>query len=377
MNPFKAFFHKGDVLLLALCILAGSGGLALIYTATRYNPNLHSCFLKQAVFLSMGVLLYLPVSCVDVEALVKRWWWAILLLGLAAIALLKPFGVDDDTGNRSWVYFPGLPVGFQPGEIAKLAYIPVMGYALTQRHSFVKAICLTVLVAGPLAYLSGDFGMVLVYLLLFIIMVWAGGLSKWWFIGLGTLGAALLSTLWFLVLPQTSLWNDYRVLRLRVVFDHSLSPTGVGWHQSRSLIAIGSGGTTGMGFLQGTQTQSLQSSSLPARHTDFIFSVCGEELGIVGCGLLLIMLLAVILRCLWTARRAKSLLSAYIAVGIGGMLMVQTLLNVGMCLYVTPVIGLTLPFFSYGGSSTLTLFLAMGMISSIKIHSLPGRRKDR
>ena len=151
----------------------------------------------------------------------------------------------------------------------------------------------------------------------------------------------------------------------------------MGWQQSRSLLAIGSGQLTGMGYLNGKQTQSLLSTSLPARHTDFIFAVCGEEFGLVGCCVLLGLLLAIILRCVWVSRRAKSHMSAYIAMGFAGMLMVQTVLNVGMCLYVTPVIGLTLPFISYGGSSTLTLFVAMGIVSGIKMRPLPSWLKDR
>ena len=132
-----------------------------------------------------------------------------------------------------------------------------------------------------------------------------------------------------------------------------------------------------MGFLHGKQTQSAASTNLPARHTDFIFAVCGEEFGLIGCCVVLLLLLAIIVRCVWVSRRAKSHMSAYIAIGFAGMLMVQTILNVGMCLYVMPVIGLTLPFISYGGSSTLTLFIAMGVVSSIKMRPLPSWLKDR
>lgn len=377
MKPLKTFLQKGDVLLLILCLLAGSMGLVLVYSATRYNPNLHSDFWKQAAFLVLGIAVYIAVTFVDLEFLLDKWWWVILLLGVGVILLLAPFGVDDDTGNRSWVYFPGLPMGFQPGELAKLSYIALMGWLIHREQplnrplSILKLVALTLLMAGSLAYLSGDFGMVLVYLLLLVIMAWVGGLSKWWFVAGGLAGGGAFAALWLFCLPHTALWTDYRVMRLRVVFDHSLAPTGVGWHQSRSVLTIGSGQLTGMGYLQGRQTQSPLSTNLPARHTDFIFSVCGEEFGLVGCVLLLLVLLSIILRCLWVSRRAKSPLSAYIAIGISGMLMVQTVLNVGMCLYVTPVIGLTLPFISYGGSSTLTLFAAMGMVSGIKMRELP------
>ena len=248
---------------------------------------------------------------------------------------------------------------------------------VSRLSAILKYLFLTCLYAGLLAVLSGDFGMVLVYLFLFVIMAWVGGVNKWWFIGVGVPMVAGVVFLWNFILPRTGLWNDYRILRFRVVLDHDLDPLGVGWHQTRSLIAIGSGQLTGMGYLQGKQTQSPLSTNLPARHTDFIFAVCGEEFGLIGCCLLLALLLAIILRCVWVSRQAKSHMSAYIAMGFAGMLMVQTILNVGMNLYVTPVVGLTLPFISYGGSSTLTLFIAMGIVSGIKMRPLPSWLRDR
>ena len=374
MHPSRSlrdFFKKGDVLLLGLCLLASTVGLVLIYSATRYDPDLHEYVQKQAMFICLGVVAYIIITFVDVEFLVEKWWKVFLALGLLVILLIKPFGEAGDTGNRSWVYLPGLPFGFQPGEIAKLAYIVVLAWLLNHERplgvsrfrSLVKYVLLTMVFAGLLAYLSGDYGMVLVYLMLFVIMAWVGGVQKRWFILVGGGLVLLVVFLWIFVLPNTEWWTDYRIMRFRVVLDHTLDPTNVGYHQNRSLLAIGAGGLTGMGFLKGTQTHSAE-SKLPARHTDFIFAVCGEEFGLIGCILVLLLLLAIILRCVWVSRRAKSHMSAYIAMGIAGMLMVQTLLNVGMCLYVTPVIGLTLPFISYGGSSTLTLFLAMGVRKS-------------
>ncbi|MDD6160464.1 MAG: FtsW/RodA/SpoVE family cell cycle protein [Oscillospiraceae bacterium] len=372
-------------MLLLLCLLASTFGLILIYSATRYNLRYHSYFLKQVLFVCVGVLIYICVTFIDIEFLLERWWWVFLLLGLIVILLIIPFGRSDNTGNRSWIFLPGLPFGLQPGEIAKLSYVVVMAWLINRERqknvsslgAILKYLILTGVFAGLLAVLSGDFGMVLVYLLLFVIMAWVGGVNKWWFIGVGGGGIAGVIALWNFVLPHTKFWTDYRIMRFRVVFDHALDPLGRGWHQSRSLIAIGSGRLTGMGYLNGTQTQSPYATNLPERHTDFIFSVCGEEFGLLGCMILLLMLLAIILRCVWVSRRAKSHMSAYIAMGLAGMLMVQTVLNVGMCLYVTPVVGLTLPFFSYGGSSTLTLFIAMGIVSGIKMRPLPSWLKDR
>ena len=166
----------------------------------------------------------------------------------------------------------------------------------------------------------------------------------------------------------------YWVDRILIIFDHSYNVDRA-WQQNRSMLALGSGGLFGQGLFQGIQTQSV--AGLPERQTDFIFSVCGEELGMMGCVLLLAILAAIILRCIWVGRHASSPFAAYAAMGISGMLIAQVVFNVGMCLFVLPVMGLTLPFISHGGSSIITLYAAMGIVSSIKAHTLPSWLRDR
>ena len=386
----REFFKKGDVLLLALCVLASLMGLVLIYSATRYDPDLHNYAMKQAQFICMGIVAYVWVTFIDIEYLMEKWWWVFLLLGLFVIALIKPFGRLAG-GNKSWVFLP-IPhfPGFQPGEIAKLSFIVVLAWMINKERprglgrfpALVKYVILTGVFAGSLAVLSGDWGMVIVYLFIFVVMAWVAGVSKWWFIGVGVPMVGAVVFLWHFILPRIDkLWSDYRIMRFRVVVEHwkgnNLDPRGQGWQQNQSLAAIGSGQLTGMGYLHGTRTQTPSRETLPARHTDNIFAVCGEEFGLVGCCVVLLILLAIILRCVWVSRRAKSHMSAYIAMGIAGMLMIQTMINVAMTLYIGPVIGLTLPFFSYGGSSTLTLFIAMGLVSGIKMRPLPSWLKDR
>jgi rod shape determining protein RodA len=167
------------------------------------------------------------------------------------------------------------------------------------------------------------------------------------------------------------------VNRFKVLFDHDYDPLGVGWQQSRGLLAIGSGGVFGQGYMNGTLTQSTYPQSLPQRWTDFIFSVCGEELGLVGCAAVLLLLLAVIVRVLLVAKNAETSFQSYVCVGMAAVLIYQTIINVGMCLYVMPTIGVTLPFFSYGGSSVVTLFMAMGVVSGIKKRSAAMSRVAR
>ena len=213
-------------------------------------------------------------------------------------------------------------------------------------------------------------------------MAWVSGVKKRWFVLAILLFAAMVV---MVVLFWDKFSGIYFFQRIKVVIDHITGnpdtyveqTQGRGWQQTRSILAIGSGGLFGMGYLKGIQTQSLSESALPARHTDEIFAVCGEEFGLIGCIVLLFLLGAIIARCIWVARRACSPQSAFIAMGYAGMLLAQVGVNVGMCLYVFPVVGLTLPFISYGGTSIVTMFAAMGIISSIKMRSLPSWLRDR
>lgn len=200
---------------------------------------------------------------------------------------------------------------------------------------------------------------------------------RWFALG-GTLVIAGIGTLIVLSVKSEAFMNNfgYIIKRFTEVITRD-DPQGVGWQQTRSILAIGSGGLTGQGYLQGVQTQSKSEASLPARHTDEIFAVCGEEFGLIGCVLVLLILCLIILRCFWVSRGARSHFSAYIAMGYGAMLLIQTAINIAVCLYLFPVVGLTLPFFSYGGTSILTLFAAMGIVSGIKMRSLPSWLQDR
>lgn len=193
----------------------------------------------------------------------------------------------------------------------------------------------------------------------------AGVKLRWFALGGGGAAALVLLLVIFDKLPS------YMIKRFQVLLDHSYDPSGVGFQQTRSLLALGSGRLFGQGLFNGVQTQATVSWALPERQTDFIFAVCGEELGLVGCLLVLLILAVIVYRCLSSAMMAKSSMESYICVGLASMLIFQIIENVGMCLFVMPVIGLTLPFFSYGGSSIVTMFAAMGMVSGIRKRSLP------
>ena len=160
---------------------------------------------------------------------------------------------------------------------------------------------------------------------------------------------------------------SYGASRIAMWHDPWLDTSKDGYQMVQSLIAIGSGGLLGLGFGKGRQKFMY----LPEEHNDFIFAIVCEELGLVGCLLTLALLTAIILRCLYVARHAKTQLEGYACIGVASVIIFQVIINVGMCLFVMPVIGLTLPFISYGGSSLVMLFACMGLVSGVHGRAKP------
>ena len=374
LDFFTGWIQQVDLVLLALCTGTTFFGCLMIASATRYTGSYKNVIVQIAA-LGLGIVAYILMSMLDLNEIGKHWKW---LLGgsLVLILLLKtPLGMDVGTGNRAWLGLKNFPVNLQPVEIVKITFIIVLARQLQylQEQRDLKSIPSVgmlaghlVLVVGLYAAISGDMGSALVLIFIFACMCFVAGVAKRWFV-LGLLGGGFA----FYVLWETDKINPYMKDRFLTLFDHNMDPLGIGWQQTRSLLALGGGKLTGQGLFNGTQTQSASAWSLPARHTDFIFSVIGEELGLLGCLLTILLLAAIIFRCVLIARHAQTKTDMYICVGVAAMLIFQTISNIGMCLFVMPVIGLTLPFISYGGSSIVTLFAAMGMVSGIQKRTRP------
>ena len=377
--------RQSDLVLLALCVGSTLYGMVLIASATHFRGTLKYVAI-QGFGLLIGVLLYFFFSAVDVGELSKKWKW-LLIFNFGFILLLRtPFGLTRN-GNRAWLgvndigkslgvgFLESFPITVQPAEIVKITFILLLArqLALLQEkrdlRSFANVIQPTAHAGAMFVFyyiLSKDAGSGLVYLFVFLCMAFAAGFAlRWIFLGVGGAVGAFLAA-WNLGLLRGD-WYD----RIKVILDHSYQPEKKGFQQTRGMLALGSGKLTGQGLFHGTQTQSSAKWSLPERQTDFIFCVCGEELGFIGCLLVIVLLLAIIVRCLIVAREAPTRMESLVCVGMAGMLIFQTIANIGMCLFLMPVIGLTLPFFSYGGSSIVTLFGAMGVVSGIKKRSRP------
>ena len=384
LNRLKAnladFFQQADLVLLALCCTATLYGIVLIFSATRYLGS-NKLVVVQFVAMLLGICMYITFSMVDLEVLMKRWKWVLAFNILFILLLRTPLGISRG-GNRAWLKFPGIPVNIGPAEVVKITFVLLLAKQLEwlreekrDLKSFPSALMVGAHAIGMCGFyflVSGDMGNGLVFLFIFICMAFVAGFALRWFVLLFGGGTAAVAAAW-----KLGIMPDYMQGRFLALFDHNYDPLGVGWHQNRSLLTLGAGGWFGQGYLKGTQTQSADSWSLPGRHTDFIFSVCGEELGLVGCLAVIALLAAIIIRVLLVAKNSQTSFYCCVCVGMAAMLIFQTLINIGMYLFIMPTIGITLPFFSYGGSSIVTLFAAMGVVSGIKKRSPTMRRPGR
>jgi len=363
----KKFCREADMLLFGLCMAAAIVGLVLVSSAVQTSANPSRYILVQGAAIFIGAALFVLFSVFDIYV-ISDYWKLILVFNVLFCLTTKFFGVSAG-GNRSWIMLPVIGISIQPAEIVKVSFTVLLARQMYMMRERINSpisvggfVLHFALMAGVIWFASGDLGMITVYLFIFVCMMFAAGVNILWF--LAAAGAA--------VAAAPLIWRnlaEYQKMRILVVLDSSLDPLGTGYQATRSKIALGGGQLTGQGLYNGTQTQR---GILPEKQTDFIYSVAGEELGMVGCVIILLLLTAIILRCLVIAARARNGMGSLVCVGIAAMLIFQTFENIGMCIGITPVIGITLPFISYGSNSIVTMFAAMGIVSSVKMRPMPG-----
>ncbi len=361
----RAFLKGADLLLLFLGVCAVAFGSVVISSATRPETRSVASFLQtQIIGTVMGIVLFIIITIVDLDFLAGFWKWILGFNLLMLLLLATPFRAAEG-GNMSWVYIPGIPFGIQPAEIVKVTFTLLLAaqvYHFREKPSGILPVgsyaAHLMLMLGMIYVLSKDVGVALIYIPAFSFVLLAAGVKLRWFAlgGIAVTGASPL--LWRLLSPRLQ-------ARILSPFNPTLDPEGVGWHGLLSVRMIRGGGLAGQGLYNGEITQSGQ---MFGQHNDFVFSALGEELGFIGCIGCILLLSAMILRCLWIARKAKNGMGSMVCCGVAGILIFQTFLNIGMCLGVAPVIGITLPFFSYGGSSIMASFAALGLVSSVKMH---------
>ena len=373
MDLFKSVAHylkNTDLYLAVIAFICSGYGMALIYSATL-NPvsikddgSTKNLYVQGAAIL-IGFGAFVLMSLIDLEGLRNRWKNFVIVNICLQLLLFTPLGMEVN-GQRAWLNL-GV-TSLQPGELGKLIFIFTMAAHISEVGEYISelrglaVIALhTLIMMAAVVVSSGDSGMAIQYFMIAVIMLFAAGLSlKWIALGAGV-AVASVPVLWNFVLKK------YQITRILVLFDPSIDPQAAR-QTTYGKIAIGSGQLSGQGLTNGTMTQMQIVSE---NQTDYIFSVAGEELGFIGCMLIIGLLTLLILRLFYVSYRASTTFSSLLAVGVSGMFLFQTFMNIFMNVGLLPVMGLTLPFFSYGGTSIVTMYAALGIAAGVRMREKP------
>jgi rod shape determining protein RodA len=354
----RQFWKDFDWVLLAAAVCLSVISLVEIYSSTMAQPT-ENFFIRQLAWVCVGIVFLFVVSALDYHLIAEHIpWLYVLAIGALLYTLALGHAVS---GSKSWVALG--PVAFQPSELIKMVVVVALARYLSELRSsrymssvqIAKALFITLVPLGLVA-LQPDLGTALTYLPPIAVGLFVRGVRP----------AVLISLLlgFVLVLPVSWLvLKPYQKERILTFLDPERDPLGKGYQVTQSKIAIGSGGLLGKGVFNGSQNQL---GFLPTRHTDFIFSVVGEELGFAGVMAALGMLGFIIFRSIYNAQTARDKLGLFIVMGVVGTYFFHLIVNVGMVIGFMPTTGIPLPFLSYGGSSVLTAFIALGLVLSVR-----------
>ncbi|MAE07003.1 MAG: rod shape-determining protein RodA [Nitrospinae bacterium] len=369
LTPFRRVLGQIDWLMVISIIGLSGFGVLMIFSAIHSNAVFlaNALHWKQALWSALGLCLLSTILVFDYHTISKLSY---LFYAVVVASLVLVFVIGRVVyGAKRWIVMG--PVRVQPSELAKLAVILVIARYFGTRESteplkFRDLIIPFILVIIPVGLVARqpDLGTAMTILMIAVVMVLVVGMERRVLLYLASAGVAVLPVGWLFL-------KDYQKRRILTVFNPDADILGAGYQSMQSKIAVGSGEIWGKGLLQGTQSRL---HFLPEKHTDFIFSVLSEELGFVGGAVLLILFLVFIQRCFHTALNAADKEGTLIAVGVGTSFFLYTMLNIGMTLGIFPIVGIPLPFVSYGGSASLTSFIAVGLVLNVRIRrrsSLP------
>ncbi len=342
-----------------------AAGVATIYSATTHQTGGPSTlYLKQLVWAGLGLTVFVTVALVDYHTLARYAYvgYATVVTLLIAVLVIGRVGM----GARRWISLGVFDL--QPSELAKLVLIVVLARYCAERHirgglgpGRLLAPLVLALIPVALILKQPDLGTGLTLLAIALCMILLVGIRYQSIAFLGLSGLMLFPFFWHLF------WNSlkgYQRNRLLTFVNPASDPLGTGYHVIQSKIAVGSGGFWGKGFLGSTQSQL---KFLPEGHTDFIFAVFAEEWGFLGVVVLLALYGFLLFWIMETAYKAKDRLGAFLVIGVAGMVVFSLVVNIGMTLGMMPVVGLPLLLMSYGGSSMLTVFAALGLVMSVRL----------
>ena len=299
----------------------------------------------------------------DYEKIAKRWY-IVAAIGLIPVILTFFIGfAPEGTDDKAWLDL-GVTT-FQPSELLKVCFTVTFAVHLKRikpninKLKYLIPLCIHGAFPVLLIHFQGDDGTALVFAVMVLFMMWTAGVSWKYFLLAFSAAAVASPFIYFFVM------NDQHRERIKSLFNPVKDIQGIDYQQWRGSVALANGGWTGQGFLKGDLTQA---GAVPESHNDFIFVSIGEEFGFLGCLVVMLLLAAICLRCIRIARICSNDMGKYICVGIFAMIFAQSVINIGMCTSVLPVIGVTLPFFSAGGTSLLCLFLGVGLVLNVYMH---------
>lgn len=362
------YFHRADKILWLLMLAIAAFSLLLLKSVSRAT---NTDYFKTQLFVTVvGLLAAVLLTLIDYDSIASFWY---LIAGFSVFIMLYTifFGVSiqgsEGVNARAWISLAGRT--FQTSELVKILFM--ITYAkhiavLRERDQIrnpLHVLLLSAHAAIPvlLCHFQGDDGAAIVFFAMFLCMSLAGGVQLRYFVALGAVVALSLPLLWNFVL------SEYQIKRFTSVYnlDDPAIQLDEGYQQYQGRLSIGSGQLTGKGLFQG---ERVESNLVTFQHSDFIFSVAGEELGFIGCTLIVLLLLAYLLRVLYVASKSRDDLGRCMCFGFFGLIALQSISNIGMCLALLPVMGVTLPFFSAGGSSAVCLYLGFGLVQSVHMH---------
>jgi rod shape determining protein RodA len=363
MNKLIIYLKNFDWILFSAVFLLLCFGLVEIYSIAtgRGGADLLN-FKKQVVFIVIGLMLLFFFAFVDYNILKN----SVKYLYLLAIALLGAVLVFGSTikGTKGWFNLFGL--GIQPVEFAKIVLIILLAYFFSSRAIKIrslKQLIISGLISLPLVFLTfiqPDFGSAVLLFLIWIFMLAVAGFDKKYFIVLAIAALMVGASLWIFS------FQDYQKNRIMTLFHPDKQNLVAGYNAAQAMIAVGSGEIIGRGLGFGSQSQL---KFLPEAQTDFIFAVISEELGFLGSGLVFLFFFIIIYRCLVAIRKINNDFGIFFVLGMLGLIFIEMFINISMNIGILPIVGIALPFLSYGGSSIIASLIMIGIIENIIIKS--------
>lgn len=357
----KKAVKETDILLLLICLALSVFGIIMVFSATYDGESLLSRDGKVMILATvMGIAAALVISFIDYDIILKLW----PVVGAASVILmlgLFVFGVSPDGRSDAFSWYRFGSLYFQPSEIVKIGFIITFAYHLSKVKNEISSLknvfflCIHAAIPIMLVVVTGDMGSALIFIIMFIGMMFTAGVHWLYFPAGAAIVAAASPVIWL------KIFDDIQRNRILALFNPESYETEI-YQQNQALKAIENGGFSGMGLFQGELSHS---SLLPERQNDMIFSVVCEETGFIGALILLGLFLLLAVSMVKVGKRSCNFAAELMCYGVAFMIIAQVVINVGMCTRLLPVIGITLPFISAGGTSVLCLYLAIGLVLSI------------